>query len=149
MQKPCQLRSQASPLLYLRTRGNILDVVIPVQSAVEEPLFCTVLVDLAWDFGWLVCASWRGVATGYKNHRMHALQTTLTCSRLRCSQPQVSELYLTIAGNAEVPQTDLGLSGFIDEIQNRRCPPLGRFKHGSSCAVKVCPLGCHSRCVIF
>ncbi|CAL5226027.1 g8835 [Coccomyxa viridis] len=46
-------------------------------------------------------------------------------------------LSIALSGNAEVPQTEIGLPGLIQEIQNRRCPPMGRFKHGSSCAVKV------------
>ncbi|CAL5226020.1 g8826 [Coccomyxa viridis] len=46
-------------------------------------------------------------------------------------------LSIALSGNAEVPQTELGLPSLIQEIRNRRCPPMGRFKHGSSCAVKV------------
>ena len=79
-----------------------------------------------------------------KQRLLHACCVgTLTRSRLG-SSPQNNSVYLTVAGNAEVPQTEIGLPGLIQEIQNRRCPPLGRFKHGSSYAVKVCPPACHS-----
>ena len=38
---------------------------------------------------------------------------------------------------AAAPDTKQELSDSVEEIQNRRCPPLKRFKYGSSFAVKV------------
>ena len=49
-------------------------------------------------------------------------------------------LILTYAdsGNAAgAPDTEQKLSALVEEIQNRRCPPMKRFKNGSSFAVKV------------
>lgn len=50
--------------------------------------------------------------------------------------PHSHLLYLG-AGSSGAPQAERQLASIVEEIQSRRCPPMGRFGKGSSYNIKA------------